>query len=380
MAVTALGLGAFPESASSFDRKDATGWACAGLSTISLLRWRFVDGTAVWTTDEKVLFTDAINRWGLLRNSSGGLVADATYDVAGPVRVIRNASDGTFSNTACVNGTPELRIHSPAATIANPGSIVGSSSHEAGHAHGLDHAGDDESQMYGGAVQPARVPRMSGCDEGSNPVSGYPESDDWAQLVAKANGPNLPTGVYNPDSGFETYENAANVYGASDPRSAPAEVWAGVKSVLNPASGDAYVAVGLIGAVATPLQQVIRIDSPPTGFRLSVRYKMSSTAVGGNFKLRYRRISYPAGQPSCGNAWSSSFNVNQPSWANNGNWVIAANNSVSGSPVWMNSPVWIAPAQPSQPLGQSVDVQLLATNGNAAVGDLLVDSFVGLMS
>lgn len=232
-------VGAQSASTSAFDRNDDP-TACGGIAFVQHLEYRFVDGAGSWTADEKILARQAIEKWNAFLDVGGAHILTSTEVNTGGIQLVRGLSGTGQSNTVCTNGVPVVNIKSPLATLAVPGSLPNTTLHETAHARSLDHVGGTETQMYDGAVVSGREPRMTGC--GTNAAhSAYPESDDWAQLIAKQHGSSSPLGTYNPDPGFETYEYSEDL--AVGSRRSSLRAWAGVKDVITNYS-NGYAAVG----------------------------------------------------------------------------------------------------------------------------------------
>lgn len=360
--------------ARAFERRDPAS-ACdpAFLKTI---RYTFEDGAEEWdSTYEIPAAISALNRWTAMRNGSGApllnVVQDSPHDNHEPNVILRRqSSDGTASNAQVCSTPRVINVHSPAATAIVPGSLLTAIVHESGHIRRLRHVGKGETKMWNGQADVTREPRMTGCAPGiTYPHSEFPESDDWAQVLAKQLDNHMPLGQYNPDSGFETYPESA-----SQDATRSLRMWAGVASIEEDGT-NAYAQVG-----TTPLKQIIRINNPPPALAFKARYKTASATSSSSFKMQYRRLSYPVGEP-CGTPPANFFDVNSPSFVDSATaWVTIASANISASTNWVNLPRFRGEPLVGEQFGQGIDVMLLAQDLDNADGSLFVDNFVGEMS
>jgi len=178
LGATTVGTGAQP--AGAYPVED-TG-CYTGVMT---LRWRFDDAGGSWAaapSGMQAAVEDGLDEWDGYTRRNGNVFIDSVRASADPnaIPVIRTA--GTSSTTCSTStGTPVMiRIGQSSSDWKR------TARHEAGHAHGLSHSGDQDSS--GGSS-----PSMVGCTLG-----GVIRSDDRAQYAHERD-----VGTRTANVGFE---------------------------------------------------------------------------------------------------------------------------------------------------------------------------------
>jgi hypothetical protein len=164
-----------PQAAQAFPRLD--GSYSIGVQTLT---YRFASG---WTGPDQDQARIGFNRWNGYRNRNNTVYIGTVESTLG-IQVFRNIN--ATSATSCSGGTPtSMTIGSEGADLSN------TATHEAGHAHGLAHSGNDDSLANTLATQ---QPVMDGCFV----ATGVVRNDDRAQYSHEGDG-----GTYVPGVGFE---------------------------------------------------------------------------------------------------------------------------------------------------------------------------------
>ena len=318
----------YSNNAEAFPRLD--GSCSVGVSN---LRYRFQNGTANWTPTERDNAELGIQAWDGYMRRSGAVFIRSERDSSG-IPVIRNSTGTSFAN--CSNGV------ATSITIAS-NAVRRTARHEAGHAHGLGHSGNDDALTQSGA---AGQPIMDGC---APHVTTTPTVDDRAQYAHERDG-----GSFTANVGFENLHSAT--YGGTWTRA----------SAFTPYNGGFHAIVLAGDSVISALTRVTSLPADITA-RISHR----GTTGTKRFLFTYRLVNYPAG--SCQN--NPQFNPNTFSWDNPtvGPWIVGRNIVLPSRNAYPSSPNAGQVARPSGGWGASHAIDYRLTAWNVSGDALYVD-------
>lgn len=323
-------LSAFPV----LDAGSGSSFCGTGVQT---LLYRF-SGTGWGPTGsaDRTNFLNGVGRWDGYRNRAGTVFINSLENSLG-IPVFRVTTPGAASSTTCSSGSPTQIV------IGDTTNVSRTAAHEAGHAHGLSHSGNDDALV--GTAGTASQPLMDGCYQSS----GFPTTDDRLQYAHERD---LQT--FTNNVGFENGSTA----------------WTGTFTISSggPNAGGNYAKVQQGNSLVSGWA---RVTTPPNSFVVETDYKGGGS---NKIKFEYRRVNYPT-TGACNANSTPPFNPSTFDWDNTnivGDTVIEIRTLPPSPSGWVLSHRWT----PTGPPGgfsawEAVDYRLQAYSETG--GDLFID-------
>lgn len=251
---------------------DAGSGSSACGTGVSVFQYRFV-GT--WSTADQNAFITGVERWDNVRDRNNNIFIDSNRVFSGGVPVSRDTSAG--SATTCTGGVPT-------AMVIGGTNVARSATHEAGHAHGLSHTGNDDALDPTSGAQGTQ-PSMDGC---AASTTGAVTSDDRLQYAHERD---LQT--FTQSVGFENGSTG----------------WTGY---IQPATGSPNTGSRFMKVTQgnTLFSAFARVTTPPGALSAQTDFKGGGT---NRLKFQYREVNYPAPN-ACNTSSQPAFNPNTHSW------------------------------------------------------------------
>jgi hypothetical protein len=276
------------------------GGVCDGLRDLS---YNF-DGPG-WTSTLEADFDNGADEWDSIKHPQSGTWT--TTSEGGPIEIqIKDLA--AYGNTVCSQFGDLQRIELDVAGLSRS-EFRGLSTHEAGHAHGLGHAGT-------GASFDSQTPTMiNGCGQPQSVLVSLvsPEQDDYAAISSA-----LSTALHaNP-----SFENSSTFWGKGGGASL---------AIISGGASDGSKYARVYGSSAY-IYQTVRVTDPGD-MRGRVNYKKYYGSSSGTiwYGLYARKIDYP--QSGC-TGFVNDWNLNSPSFPNGTSYVYERGSTFTPTSSW----------------------------------------------